>query len=88
MKFLYFYGLLQINILYLLYHVYNCVRKMSPQGIPEQAELAPSAQPPASGLPVNPSAQATQPTVPSGGPNANPLDLFPQVVICYSLVFI
>ncbi|XP_073294503.1 ubiquitin receptor RAD23d-like isoform X2 [Primulina huaijiensis] len=47
-------------------------------GIPEQAELAPAAQLPAGELPVNPSAQATQPTVPSGGPNANPLDLFPQ----------
>ncbi|XP_075498529.1 ubiquitin receptor RAD23d-like isoform X4 [Primulina tabacum] len=47
-------------------------------GIPEQAELAPAAQLPAAELPVNPSAQATQPTVPSGGPNANPLDLFPQ----------
>ncbi|KZV35644.1 hypothetical protein F511_31024 [Dorcoceras hygrometricum] len=47
-------------------------------GIPEQAELAPAAQPPAGGQPVNLSAQATQPTVPSVGPNANPLDLFPQ----------
>ncbi|XP_073148704.1 ubiquitin receptor RAD23c-like [Henckelia pumila] len=47
-------------------------------GIPEVAELAPAAQPPSSGLPVNPSAQATQPTVPPVGPNANPLDLFPQ----------
>ncbi|XP_073060589.1 ubiquitin receptor RAD23d-like isoform X5 [Primulina eburnea] len=47
-------------------------------GIPEQAELAPAAQLPAGELPVNPSAQAMQPTVPSGGPNANPLDLFPQ----------
>ncbi|XP_075483318.1 ubiquitin receptor RAD23c-like [Primulina tabacum] len=47
-------------------------------GIPEQAELAPAAQPPTGGMPVNTSAQATQPVVPPGGPNANPLDLFPQ----------
>ncbi|KAK4490583.1 hypothetical protein RD792_001267 [Penstemon davidsonii] len=42
-------------------------------GIPEQAEIPPVAQPP-----VNPSTQATQPAVTSAGPNANPLDLFPQ----------
>ncbi|KAL2514809.1 ubiquitin receptor RAD23d-like [Forsythia ovata] len=29
-------------------------------------------------LPVTPSTQATEPAVPSSGPNANPLDLFPQ----------
>ncbi|XP_060191987.1 ubiquitin receptor RAD23d-like [Lycium barbarum] len=45
-------------------------------GIPEQAEIAPAA--PASGQAVNPPVQASQPAVPSGGPNANPLDLFPQ----------
>ncbi|KAJ6772015.1 UV EXCISION REPAIR PROTEIN RAD23 [Salix koriyanagi] len=50
-------------------------------GIPEQAEA-----PPAAGAPVSEQAPATQPrqqpaqptTVPAGGPNANPLDLFPQ----------
>ncbi|KAL3844868.1 hypothetical protein ACJIZ3_002271 [Penstemon smallii] len=47
-------------------------------GIPEQAEVPPVAQPPAGGQPVNPSTQATQPAVTSSGPNANPLDLFPQ----------
>ncbi|KAL0431301.1 UNVERIFIED_CONTAM: Ubiquitin receptor c [Sesamum radiatum] len=47
-------------------------------GIPEQAEVNPVAQPPAGGQPVNPSAQATQAAAPAGGPNANPLDLFPQ----------
>ncbi|KAL2522272.1 Ubiquitin receptor RAD23c [Forsythia ovata] len=47
-------------------------------GIPEQAEVPPVAQPPAGGQPVNPSTQATEPAVPSSGPNANPLDLFPQ----------
>ncbi|KAL0343340.1 UNVERIFIED_CONTAM: Ubiquitin receptor c [Sesamum angustifolium] len=47
-------------------------------GIPEQAEVAPPAQPPAGGQPVTNPSQATQPAVPSGGPNANPLDLFPQ----------
>nr|XP_016474759.1 PREDICTED: ubiquitin receptor RAD23d-like [Nicotiana tabacum] len=51
-------------------------------GIPEQAEIppvAPTAAAPASGQAVNPSAQeASLPTVPSSGPNANPLDLFPQ----------
>ncbi|KAL2499422.1 Ubiquitin receptor RAD23c [Abeliophyllum distichum] len=47
-------------------------------GIPEQAEVHPVAQPPAGAQPVNPSTQATEPAVPSSGPNANPLDLFPQ----------
>nr|XP_004233496.1 ubiquitin receptor RAD23c isoform X3 [Solanum lycopersicum] len=42
-------------------------------GIPEQAEIPPVA--PASGQAVNPPVQASQP---SSGPNANPLDLFPQ----------
>ncbi|XP_050133970.1 ubiquitin receptor RAD23d-like, partial [Malus sylvestris] len=52
-------------------------------GIPEQAEIPPAAQvpageqaayPPAANLP----AQAPQPAAPTGGSNANPLDLFPQ----------
>ncbi|CAA2958762.1 ubiquitin receptor RAD23d-like [Olea europaea subsp. europaea] len=52
-------------------------------GIPEQAEVPPAgqppvAQPPASGQPMNSLTQATEPAVPSSGPNANPLDLFPQ----------
>ncbi|XP_075493025.1 ubiquitin receptor RAD23c-like isoform X2 [Primulina tabacum] len=48
-------------------------------GIPEQADVRPVAQTPASGQTLNPSTQATQPAaVPSGGPNSNPLDLFPQ----------
>ncbi|KAI7746739.1 hypothetical protein M8C21_011040, partial [Ambrosia artemisiifolia] len=53
-------------------------------GIPEQAELPPAAgASPVPGVQVaNPPAQppqATQPAaVPSTGPNANPLDLFPQ----------
>ncbi|XP_016484856.2 ubiquitin receptor RAD23c-like isoform X2 [Nicotiana tabacum] len=49
-------------------------------GIPEQAEIPPPAPAPApaSGQAVDPPVQASQPAVPSGGPNANPLDLFPQ----------
>ncbi|KAK9271861.1 hypothetical protein L1049_002226 [Liquidambar formosana] len=47
-------------------------------GIPEQAEVPPVARAPASGQAVNPPAQAPQPEVPASGPNANPLDLFPQ----------
>ncbi|KAA8547810.1 hypothetical protein F0562_004239 [Nyssa sinensis] len=47
-------------------------------GIPQQAEVAPVAQAPTSGQAVTPPAQAPQPAVPSSGPNANPLDLFPQ----------
>ncbi|XP_061375125.1 ubiquitin receptor RAD23d-like [Gastrolobium bilobum] len=52
-------------------------------GIPEQAEAQPVARVPASAQPANPPAaaapQAAQPaSVPSSGPNANPLDLFPQ----------
>ncbi|KAK9105693.1 hypothetical protein Scep_022537 [Stephania cephalantha] len=60
--------------------------------IPEQADAAPAPAPasavprsPAAGQAVNPSlaqaaqpAQPAQPAVPSSGPNANPLDLFPQ----------
>lgn len=56
------------------------------QGIPEQAEVPPVARVPASGTAANPPAQpppqpAQRATVPSSGPNANPLDLFPQVVM-------
>ncbi|KAI9072633.1 hypothetical protein K1719_045400 [Acacia pycnantha] len=52
-------------------------------GIPEQAEAPPVARAPASGAQTGnaPSAapQEAQPApVPSSGPNANPLDLFPQ----------
>ncbi|KZV52942.1 hypothetical protein F511_36238, partial [Dorcoceras hygrometricum] len=49
-------------------------------GIPELADVRPVAQPPpASGHTMNRSTQAAQPaSVPSGGPNANPLDLFPE----------
>ncbi|KAG8384072.1 hypothetical protein BUALT_Bualt04G0080000 [Buddleja alternifolia] len=48
-------------------------------GIPEQAEVAPVARPPAVSQPLTAPTQATPPAVPSGGgPNANPLDLFPQ----------
>ncbi|KAL7101752.1 hypothetical protein ACP275_08G074100 [Erythranthe tilingii] len=47
-------------------------------GIPEQAEVPPVAQPPAGGQPATIPVQDTQPAVPSGGPNSNPLDLFPQ----------
>ncbi|PIA39711.1 hypothetical protein AQUCO_02600276v1 [Aquilegia coerulea] len=48
-------------------------------GIPEQAEVQPAIRPPASGQAAIPApAQAPQPAVPSSGPNANPLDLFPQ----------
>ncbi|KAI4313941.1 hypothetical protein L6164_026882 [Bauhinia variegata] len=52
-------------------------------GIPEQAEAPPVARAPASTQTTNPPAPAPQgaqpaPAVPSGGPNANPLDLFPQ----------
>lgn len=51
-------------------------------GIPEQAEVPPVAQVPPSGQAANSPAQPLQPTgqvpVPASGPNANPLDLFPQ----------
>nr|XP_028963765.1 ubiquitin receptor RAD23d-like [Malus domestica] len=52
-------------------------------GIPEQAEAPPAAQVPAgeqaaNPMAANPPAQAPQPVAPTGGPNANPLDLFPQ----------
>lgn len=57
------------------------------QGIPEQAEIPPVARVPASGQATNPPAtnppalapQAAAPTGGTGGPNVNPLDLFPQV---------
>ncbi|CAO2825425.1 unnamed protein product [Amaranthus hypochondriacus] len=56
-------------------------------GIPEQAEIPPVAQTPAAttaapaptgGQAGNPLSQAPQAAVPSSGPNASPLDLFPQ----------
>ncbi|KAK4741508.1 hypothetical protein SAY87_025096 [Trapa incisa] len=52
-------------------------------GIPEQAEVPPVARVlPSSEEAANPPAQpeqpAQQPAIPSSGPNANPLDLFPQ----------
>ncbi|XP_019452403.1 PREDICTED: ubiquitin receptor RAD23c-like isoform X3 [Lupinus angustifolius] len=51
-------------------------------GIPEQAEAPIVAPVPASEQPANPTAAASQTTQPapvtSGGPNALPLDLFPQ----------
>ncbi|KAJ8442511.1 hypothetical protein Cgig2_022394 [Carnegiea gigantea] len=52
-------------------------------GIPENAEVpsvarAPVAAVPTGGQAVNPPAQAPQTTAPSSGPNASPLDLFPQ----------
>lgn len=54
------------------------------QGIPEQAEVPPvarvNASAQASNLPSQPPQSAQPSPVPSGGPNANPLDLFPQVV--------
>lgn len=60
------------------------------QGIPEQAEVPPVARVPASGPPANSPAQPPQPAqpaaIPSSGPNANPLDLFPQVVIALFLL--
>ncbi|XWS64319.1 hypothetical protein CRYUN_Cryun06bG0176100 [Craigia yunnanensis] len=51
-------------------------------GIPEQAEAPPVARAPVVGQTTNLPAQPQQPAqaaaVPIGGPNANPLDLFPQ----------
>ncbi|XP_009399730.2 ubiquitin receptor RAD23d-like isoform X2 [Musa acuminata AAA Group] len=50
-------------------------------GIPDHAEAAPVARAPASGQTVNSPVEApqpVQPAVPSSGPNANPLDIFPQ----------
>ena len=52
------------------------------QGIPEQADVPPVAQVPAGSQvgATNPTVGASPPpAVGSGGPNANPLDLFPQV---------
>ncbi|KAF0909652.1 hypothetical protein E2562_000014 [Oryza meyeriana var. granulata] len=52
-------------------------------GVPEQAEAPVAVQAlPASGQPVDPiqAPQSAQPSIPSSGPNANPLDLFPQVL--------
>jgi UV excision repair protein RAD23 len=52
--------------------------------VPEQQEApaAAAAVPPASGQPVNPAQapQSARPAVPSSGPNASPLNLFPQVL--------
>lgn len=68
------------------------------QGIPEQAEAPPVARVPPSGQTNVPPVQAPQPAqpagVPSSGPNANPLDLFPQagtwnyLVVCSNDILI
>lgn len=60
------------------------------QGIPEQADIPPvartAANAQATDLPSQPP-QSAQPTaVPSSGPNASPLDLFPQVVMLQFLL--
>ncbi|KAK8476842.1 hypothetical protein V6N13_017073 [Hibiscus sabdariffa] len=51
-------------------------------GIPEQAEAPAVAHAPVAGQAPNPASQPQQPlqaaAVPASGPNANPLDLFPQ----------
>ncbi|XP_010463666.1 PREDICTED: ubiquitin receptor RAD23c [Camelina sativa] len=48
-------------------------------GIPEQAEVPVFRAPASGGQPGNPPAQTQQPAAaPASGPNANPLDLFPQ----------
>ncbi|XVE91418.1 hypothetical protein REPUB_Repub01dG0007800 [Reevesia pubescens] len=51
-------------------------------GIPEQPEVPPVARAPVAGQTTIPPAQPQQPAqaaaVPASGPNANPLDLFPQ----------
>ncbi|RWW36066.1 hypothetical protein BHE74_00058942 [Ensete ventricosum] len=58
-------------------------------GIPENAEAPPVARAAASEQTANAPAQDPQPVqtaVPSGGPNANPLDLFPQFRALQALV--
>ncbi|WOH00310.1 hypothetical protein DCAR_0519669 [Daucus carota subsp. sativus] len=47
-------------------------------GIPEQVLAPVAAQEPTGGQAINPPSQAPQATVPPGGPNADPLNLFPQ----------
>ncbi|XP_021296582.1 ubiquitin receptor RAD23d-like isoform X2 [Herrania umbratica] len=47
-------------------------------GIPAQAAVPAVGRAPAAGQAANPPAQAQQPAAPTSGPNANPLDLFPQ----------
>lgn len=62
-------------------------QRIRSQGIPEQAEVAPVAQPPVGTQPVAAPTHDTQPAVPPSGPNANPLDLFPQVEILLQLKY-
>ncbi|KAK7272906.1 hypothetical protein RIF29_13948 [Crotalaria pallida] len=47
-------------------------------GIPEQAEVPAVARPPAVGQAPNPSVPVSQPAVSTGGPNTDPLNLFPE----------
>ncbi|KAK1357511.1 Ubiquitin receptor RAD23 [Heracleum sosnowskyi] len=47
-------------------------------GIPEQVSAPAVTQQPTGGQAINPPSQAPQATVPHGGPNADPLNLFPQ----------
>ncbi|KAG2578857.1 probable ubiquitin receptor RAD23 [Panicum virgatum] len=55
-------------------------------GVPEQEEapaVTAAAPAPASGQPADPvqAPESAQPAIPSSGPNANPLDLFPQALL-------
>jgi UV excision repair protein RAD23 len=61
--------------------------KILSQGIPEPADVPPVARVPASGQAANPPAQAPLPAAPTSGPNANPLDLFPQVDIILLIIY-
>lgn len=47
-------------------------------GIPEQADVPAVARSPMTGQAENSSVPVPQPAVPTGGPNTNPLNLFPQ----------
>jgi UV excision repair protein RAD23 len=47
-------------------------------GIPEQADVPAVARSPSVGQAENPSVDPPQPALPTGGPNTNPLNLFPQ----------
>ncbi|KAK7394148.1 hypothetical protein VNO78_14667 [Psophocarpus tetragonolobus] len=47
-------------------------------GIPEQTDVPAVARSPMTAQAENSSIQTPQPTVPTGGPNTNPLNLFPQ----------
>ena len=59
------------------------------QGIPNMPEVPPPVAPPSTGIAPSTAVPSTIPAQPAlgGGPNAAPLNLFPQVIACLGKYF-